>query len=74
MNEAPTIFYQEPLASIGHGAIGLICSLMPGFEGSLVAVGFIVYEMGRVKSMGERVQSYEEFALGFLMGRILNES
>lgn len=66
-------FYQAP-SDYGHSLLGLISALMPIEGACFMAIGFILYEMNRVKTDGQRIQSYEEFALGFLAGKVINES
>jgi hypothetical protein len=61
-------------ASFGHSLLGLISALMPIEGACFMGIGFILYEMNRVKTDGQRIQSFEEFVLGFLAGKVINES
>lgn len=68
----PSQICQSP-SDYGHSLIGLICGLMPRVEASLVAIGFMLYEMNRTKTNDERFLAYEQFGLGFLVGKVVGK-
>ena len=57
--------------SYGHAVLGLITATAPKYFSNAIFIIFTSYEAARIKPNMKKIDSFLEYSIGYLIGKIL---